>query len=47
VLAERLHGGYVVGRRVRVLADNLTGLIPPDVSVLDIGCGDGVLGSVS
>jgi SAM-dependent methyltransferase len=46
VLAERLHGGYVAGRRVRVLADNLTGLIPPAVSVLDIGCGDGVLGSV-
>jgi SAM-dependent methyltransferase len=46
VLAERLHGGYVVGRRVRVLAESLTGLIPPDVSVLDIGCGDGVLGSV-
>jgi SAM-dependent methyltransferase len=46
VLAERLHGGYVVGRRVRVLADNLTELIPPDVSVLDIGCGDGVLGRV-
>jgi SAM-dependent methyltransferase len=46
VLAERLHDGYVVGRRVRVLADNLTGLIPPDASVLDIGCGDGVLGSV-
>jgi SAM-dependent methyltransferase len=44
--AERLHGGYVVARRVRVLADNLTALIPPDVSVLDIGCGDGVLGSV-
>jgi SAM-dependent methyltransferase len=46
VLAERLHDGYVVGRRVRALADNLTGLIPPDVSVLDIGCGDGMLGSV-
>ena len=29
-----------------MLADNLTGLIPPDASVLDIGCGDGVLGSV-
>ena len=46
MLAERLHDGYVVGRRVCVLADNLTGLIPHGVSVLDIGCGDGVLGSV-
>ena len=46
MLAERLHDSYVVGRRVRVLADNLTGLIPPDVSVLDVGCGDGLLGSV-
>jgi SAM-dependent methyltransferase len=46
VLAERLHDGYVVGRRVRVLADNITGLIPHGVSVLDVGCGDGVLGSV-
>ena len=46
MLAERLHDGYVVGRRVRVLADNITGLIPHGVSVLDVGCGDGVLGSV-
>jgi SAM-dependent methyltransferase len=46
MLAERLHGSYVAGRRVRVLADTLTGLIPPRVSVLDIGCGDGMLGSV-
>jgi SAM-dependent methyltransferase len=45
-LAESVHDGYVVGRRVRVLANAVAGLIPPDARVLDIGCGDGLLGSV-
>ncbi|MFI5285752.1 MAG: class I SAM-dependent methyltransferase [Candidatus Dormibacteria bacterium] len=35
----------MAGRRVRVLADNLTPMIPPGASVLDIGCGDGAVGS--
>ncbi len=44
MLAERVHSGYVAGRRVRVLADNLSGLIPRGARVLDIGCGDGAVG---
>ena len=42
-VTQRLHDGYVHGRRVRVLADLLAGLIPPAESVLDVGCGDGLL----
>ena len=41
-----LHGAYVHGRRVRVLADWLARLLPRDASVLDVGCGDGLLASV-
>ena len=41
---ERLHGGYVHGRRVRRLCDHLSDLIPRDSRVLDVGCGDGLLG---
>lgn len=33
-------------RRVRVLAEHLCALIPQGVSVLDVGSGDGLLGSV-
>jgi SAM-dependent methyltransferase len=45
-LTQKLHDGYVHGRRVRVLADHLAGLIPPDATVLDVGCGDGLLASL-
>ena len=38
-----IHDGYVFNRRVRVLAGHLCKIIPQDVSVLDIGCGDGTL----
>lgn len=38
---EKLHGGYVQGRRVRVLSDVLARHIPPDARVLDVGAGDG------
>jgi len=41
-----LHGAYVHGRRVRVLADWLAKLLPRGASVLDVGCGDGLLASV-
>ena len=41
-----LHGAYVHGRRVRVLASWLTRLLPRDASVLDVGCGDGLLASI-
>jgi SAM-dependent methyltransferase len=40
-LAERLHEAGVRRRRVRVLASHLGRLIPPDLSVLDVGSGDG------
>jgi len=43
---ERIHGSYVFGRRTRVLGDHLAELIPKDSSVLDVGCGDGLLASL-
>ena len=39
----RVHGGYVAGRRVQVLAAHLAELLPLESSVLDVGCGDGSL----
>jgi SAM-dependent methyltransferase len=42
-LIERIHGGYVHKRRVRVLRDHLAVLIPQNARVLDVGCGDGLL----
>jgi len=43
---ERLHGDYVHSRRVRVLCDHLSQLIPSNGRVLDVGCGDGLLASL-
>lgn len=43
---ERLHGHYVHSRRVRVLCDHLSELIPRNGRVLDVGCGDGLLASL-
>lgn len=37
----RLHRNLVYGRRVDVLARHIAALLPPEASVLDIGCGDG------
>jgi SAM-dependent methyltransferase len=42
-LLDRLHGGYVHTRRVRVLRDHLAALLPQGARVLDVGCGDGLL----
>jgi ubiquinone/menaquinone biosynthesis C-methylase UbiE len=42
-LLERVHGGYVFQRRVRVLSALLAKLIPPGARVLDVGCGDGLI----
>ena len=42
-LLDRIHGGYVYNRRIRVLSKHLAELIPPDAHVLDVGCGDGLL----
>jgi len=41
---ERIHERYVAGRRARVLADHLARLTPPNARVLDVGCGDGLIG---
>jgi SAM-dependent methyltransferase len=40
---ERWHASHVHPRRVRVLAEIAARMIPPDLAVLDIGCGDGQL----
>jgi SAM-dependent methyltransferase len=40
---DSIHGGYVHKRRVRVLCETLAPLLPPNATVLDIGCGDGLL----
>jgi len=45
-LLGRLHGQHVHSRRVRVLCDCLSKLIPQGASVLDVGCGDGLLASL-
>ena len=37
------HSRYVHRRRVRVLRENLAPLFPENASVLDVGCGDGLL----
>lgn len=39
----RLHTKYVHSRRVRVLRDSLSELIPSNSTVLDVGCGDGLI----
>ena len=45
-LLDRLHGGYVHTRRVHVLRRCLSELIPEQATVLDVGCGDGLLASL-
>jgi len=42
-LLDRVHEGYVSGRRIRRLAQLLSELIPRDCHLLDVGCGDGKL----
>ena len=39
----RVHDRVVYGRRVRVLSERLAALCPRDASVLDVGCGDGLI----
>lgn len=40
---ECVHSNYVYRRRVQVLADHLTALLPEKATLLDVGCGDGLL----
>jgi SAM-dependent methyltransferase len=42
-LLEKIHGSYVHNRRVRVLAREISALLPANGQVLDVGCGDGLL----
>jgi SAM-dependent methyltransferase len=42
-IVGELHARHVFGRRIRVLANHLATLVPPDCEVLDVGCGDGSL----
>ena len=41
-----LHSKLVSNRRVEVLADWFVKLLPSDVSVLDVGCGDRLLSAL-
>ncbi len=40
---DTIHGCYVHDRRSRILSRCLADMIPENFSVLDVGCGDGVL----
>jgi SAM-dependent methyltransferase len=42
-LIRELHNSHVHSRRVVVLADRVSALLPADASVLDVGAGDGLL----
>jgi SAM-dependent methyltransferase len=41
-----IHGSYVHQRRVRILSTMVADLLPSEASVLDVGCGDGILSSL-
>lgn len=45
-LMDAIHSGYVFPRRVRVLSEHLARLVPQNATVLDVGCGDGLLDEV-
>ena len=44
IAIEKLHSGYIYGRRASVFANLIARLIPSNASVLDLGCGDGLIG---
>jgi SAM-dependent methyltransferase len=43
---DTVHGGLVHQRRVRVLSGHLAEVTPSDAHVLDVGCGDGLIGAL-
>ena len=43
---DSIHGKLVYGRRVRVLSELLAPLAPEAASLLDVGCGDGLITSL-
>lgn len=42
-LLEHVHQHYVHNRRTSILRDHLVQVLPQNASILDIGCGDGLL----
>lgn len=42
-LLDSIHGRHIFQRRVRVLSQHLAEVLPPNASVLDVGCGDGLI----
>jgi len=42
-IVKVLHDGLVYGRRMRLLAEKLAVHLPKDASMLDVGCGDGMV----
>ncbi len=45
-LLDKVHGGYVHNRRVRVLTREISALLPDHGRILDVGCGDGLLATL-
>jgi SAM-dependent methyltransferase len=45
-LAEKIHSHYVHNRRSRILTRHLAAVLPENASVLDVGCGDGLISSM-
>lgn len=45
-IIAQVHGGYVHGRRVSVLAHHIANLLPDQAHILDVGCGDGKLAAL-
>jgi SAM-dependent methyltransferase len=45
-LVKALHDGLVYGRRMRLLSEKLSVLLPRDTRILDVGCGDGKVDSL-
>lgn len=43
---DTVHGGWVHGRRVRVLSNHLADVMPREARVVDVGCGDGQIGAL-
>ncbi|HWP23660.1 MAG TPA: methyltransferase domain-containing protein [Candidatus Binatia bacterium] len=43
---ERIHSNHIVGRRARVLSRYLAQVIPEAATLLDVGCGDGLIDSL-
>jgi len=44
IALEKVHARYVYGKRVSVLASIIEQLVPANATVLDLGCGDGLVG---